>query len=408
MALRPEQDSGGGFLSRSIRGANADPFGGFKAQHGYDTDYETGLQLLTYRYYDSGTERFVNCDPIQVGSDLISFLLVYTLSANGPEGNRKVTTMRKQMMRDETRHITMRNKSAPSEDKPPGGGIVPTPTVLSGPIGVQDGPPDPQSFQKATRLLARLPQWRKGRHRLYRFGLWISPIPSFLLWRYLIGPDWWQGVYGIGVVWIAYILAYVKLWEWLSVKYNRAISVVLNASAEPSVGPIIDACCLLAVPPEVKRALIDRLGRVTSPDDVSLTDLQITVLHEIVQGRRLPTSFDTASHCIILNALVYMGDARSVACLEELVGGGGKARENEVVRATAQQCLVRLHARLAAESLRASLLRSSEQTSLHSATLLRPATTEADATASEQLLRAHSEPLPKLHARIAGKTLAPR
>ena len=53
------------FGSRSTTVANADPFGGFKAQHGYYTDYETGLQLLTYRYYDSSTGRFVNRDPIQ-------------------------------------------------------------------------------------------------------------------------------------------------------------------------------------------------------------------------------------------------------------------------------------------------------------------------------------------------------
>ena len=288
----------------------------------------------------------------------------------------------------------MRNNSTPSEDKPPEVGIVPTPTVLSGPLGVRDGPPDPQSFQKATRLLARLPPWRKGRRRLYQFGVLLTPISGILLWGYLTGPDWWQApISGPMVMMLAYMLTFVFLWDVMTVRYKRAISVVLNAGAETSIGPIIDASCLLPVSytqwAEVKRTLIDRLGRVTSPDDNSLTNVQLSVLHDIVLGRHLPTSFDTASHCIILNALVHMGDARTVACLEELsngarnardsdpvqamarqylvfyfrqmgrarsagdveklIGGPGKTRDHDVVRETAQQCLVRLQTRLAAQ-----------------------------------------------------------
>jgi RHS repeat-associated protein len=41
----------------------SDPFG-YGAQWGYYTDVETGLVALTYRYYDSGTGRFLNRDPI--------------------------------------------------------------------------------------------------------------------------------------------------------------------------------------------------------------------------------------------------------------------------------------------------------------------------------------------------------
>jgi RHS repeat-associated protein len=40
-----------------------EPFG-YGAQWGYYTDGETGLVALTYRYYDAGTGRFLNRDPI--------------------------------------------------------------------------------------------------------------------------------------------------------------------------------------------------------------------------------------------------------------------------------------------------------------------------------------------------------
>jgi RHS repeat-associated protein len=42
---------------------NQDP-AGFGGQYGYYTDRETGLLCLTHRYYDPGTGRFVNRDPI--------------------------------------------------------------------------------------------------------------------------------------------------------------------------------------------------------------------------------------------------------------------------------------------------------------------------------------------------------
>ena len=124
-------------------------------------------------------------------------------------------------MRDETSETTMRNEATPSEEKPPEAGIVPTSTVRSELIAARDVPPDPRAFRKATRLLARLPRWRKGRRRLYLFGVVVAPLPSFLLWRSLIGPDWWQGLSGIGVLMVVYFLAYYKLWDWWSVKYKR-------------------------------------------------------------------------------------------------------------------------------------------------------------------------------------------
>lgn len=46
-----------------VTGSLSDPFG-YKAQFGYYTDSEIGLQLLTHRYYDSSTNRFLTRDPI--------------------------------------------------------------------------------------------------------------------------------------------------------------------------------------------------------------------------------------------------------------------------------------------------------------------------------------------------------
>ncbi|HEX6716318.1 MAG TPA: Ig-like domain-containing protein [Pyrinomonadaceae bacterium] len=46
-----------------ISGTLTEPFG-YKAQFGYYTDEETGLQLLTHRYYDPNTGRFLTRDPI--------------------------------------------------------------------------------------------------------------------------------------------------------------------------------------------------------------------------------------------------------------------------------------------------------------------------------------------------------
>jgi len=44
-------------------GTVSDPYG-YCAQWGYYTDRETGLLLLTHRYYDPGTGRFLTRDPI--------------------------------------------------------------------------------------------------------------------------------------------------------------------------------------------------------------------------------------------------------------------------------------------------------------------------------------------------------
>ena len=64
-------DAGGNVLTdhlfsahgSSLYGSVSEPFG-YKAQVGYYSDPETGLQLLTNRYYDSATGRFLTRDPI--------------------------------------------------------------------------------------------------------------------------------------------------------------------------------------------------------------------------------------------------------------------------------------------------------------------------------------------------------
>jgi RHS repeat-associated protein len=46
-----------------------EPFG-YKAQFSYYTDIETGIQLLTHRYYDPSAGRFLTRDPISYGGGI--------------------------------------------------------------------------------------------------------------------------------------------------------------------------------------------------------------------------------------------------------------------------------------------------------------------------------------------------
>jgi len=68
----------------------SDPFG-YKAQFGYYTDNETGLQLLTYRYYDPSKGRFLTRDPIGYvgGQDLYTYVSNDPVSWVDPLGLQK-------------------------------------------------------------------------------------------------------------------------------------------------------------------------------------------------------------------------------------------------------------------------------------------------------------------------------
>jgi RHS repeat-associated protein len=72
-----------------VSGTLTDPFG-YKAQFGYYTDNETGLQLLTNRYYDPAAGRFLTRDPINYsgGINLYSYVGNMPITRVDPEGTQ--------------------------------------------------------------------------------------------------------------------------------------------------------------------------------------------------------------------------------------------------------------------------------------------------------------------------------
>jgi RHS repeat-associated protein len=70
-----------------LSGSLSDPFG-YKAQFGYYTDNETGLQLLTHRYYDSFSGRFLTSDPIgyEGGINLYAYVANNPINLTDPIG----------------------------------------------------------------------------------------------------------------------------------------------------------------------------------------------------------------------------------------------------------------------------------------------------------------------------------
>jgi RHS repeat-associated protein len=90
-----EGDSSGSVLSNHFFGAHgsivsgslSDPFG-YKAQFDYYTDVETGLELLTHRYYDPSNGRFLTRDPITFfgGINLYSYVKNNPVNFSDPSG----------------------------------------------------------------------------------------------------------------------------------------------------------------------------------------------------------------------------------------------------------------------------------------------------------------------------------
>ena len=67
---------------------------GFGGQFGYYTDTETGLLCLTNRYYDPGTGKFINRDPIGYGggANLYGFCEGNPVNESDPSGDRPLTS----------------------------------------------------------------------------------------------------------------------------------------------------------------------------------------------------------------------------------------------------------------------------------------------------------------------------
>ena len=66
-------------------GAMATPFG-FAGQSGYQSDADSGLMKLGYRYYDASTGRFLSRDPIRDGDNWYSYCKNDPVNAVDPRG----------------------------------------------------------------------------------------------------------------------------------------------------------------------------------------------------------------------------------------------------------------------------------------------------------------------------------
>ena len=75
-----------------MSGENPTPYG-YKGQWGYYADGETGLLLLTHRYYDPATGRFLTRDPAgcEVSVNLYAYVRNSVVMVNDPQGLFPVT-----------------------------------------------------------------------------------------------------------------------------------------------------------------------------------------------------------------------------------------------------------------------------------------------------------------------------
>jgi RHS repeat-associated protein len=74
--------------NRTGTDASTDPFSGFGGQWGYYSDSETGLSLLTHRYYDPQKGRFITRDPIDYegGANLYAYVQNDPVNLTDPQG----------------------------------------------------------------------------------------------------------------------------------------------------------------------------------------------------------------------------------------------------------------------------------------------------------------------------------
>ena len=69
----------------SATGTTPSPFG-FAGQHGYQTDNDSGLMRLGYRFYDASVGRFISRDPIQAGYNWYIYCDNDPVNAVDPQG----------------------------------------------------------------------------------------------------------------------------------------------------------------------------------------------------------------------------------------------------------------------------------------------------------------------------------
>ena len=76
------------FGNRVSTDNSTDPYSGFGAKFGYYADSETGLELLTHRYYDPQLGRFINRDPSSSsgGLDLYAYTGNSPIDESDPDG----------------------------------------------------------------------------------------------------------------------------------------------------------------------------------------------------------------------------------------------------------------------------------------------------------------------------------
>ncbi len=79
---------GGRLVNSSDPTATSDPYSGYGGTTGYFTDWETGLQLLGHRFYDSTSGRFLNRDPMDTdgGVNVYGYVSNDPLDMSDPTG----------------------------------------------------------------------------------------------------------------------------------------------------------------------------------------------------------------------------------------------------------------------------------------------------------------------------------